>query len=147
MDTGERIRSARNQRGITQKQLGKACGIDEANIRKYETGRQNPKLETLKKIADALEIPISDLIGIPIDEKAMESVMRDSKHAITFETDEHIGIRSRSALVRYRKDYLLYQENFERLKTAFQKLNEAGQQKAIDYISDLSELPKYQKDM
>lgn len=53
---GKKIRFARNQREITQKELGSRCGIDEANIRKYELEKQKPRLDTLEKIASALEI-------------------------------------------------------------------------------------------
>ena len=53
---GKKIRFARKQRGLTQKELGNLCGIDEANIRKYELEKQKPRLETLEKIALALEI-------------------------------------------------------------------------------------------
>ena len=56
MTVGERLKALRNARFMTQKQLSEKCGIDSANLRKYESGRQNPKHETLKKIAKALEI-------------------------------------------------------------------------------------------
>lgn len=76
MGTGERIRSARKKMGMTQKQLGQACGIDEANIRKYETDRQNPKLETLQKIADALDVPWMTLIAGKEDETMTQEKAR-----------------------------------------------------------------------
>lgn len=62
MPTGIRIKEIRKQKGLTQKQLGDICGIADANIRKYENGKQNPKIETLKKIADALEVPLYELL-------------------------------------------------------------------------------------
>ena len=65
MTVGERIRNARKNAGLTQKQLGEKCGIAEPTIRRYELGKLNPKYETLKKIASALEVPISYLIGSP----------------------------------------------------------------------------------
>lgn len=49
---------------MTQKQLGELAGIAEPTIRRYETGKLNPKIETIKKIADALDVHIFDLIGI-----------------------------------------------------------------------------------
>ena len=36
----------------------------EPNIRKYENGKQNPKLETIEKIASALGVTAFDLMGI-----------------------------------------------------------------------------------
>ena len=61
---GDNIRRFRKERGITQKKLGELCGIAEPNIRKYENGKQNPKLETLEKIASALGVTAFDLMGI-----------------------------------------------------------------------------------
>ena len=54
MPTGTKIKEIRKQKGLTQKQLGDLCGIADSNIRKYENGKQNPKIETLQKIATAL---------------------------------------------------------------------------------------------
>lgn len=61
---GDNIRRFRKERGITQKKLGELCGIAEPNIRKYENGKQNPKLETIEKIASALGVTAFDLMGI-----------------------------------------------------------------------------------
>lgn len=61
MTIGENIRRIRKEKGLTQKQLGERCGINEANIRKYELNNANPKTETLKKISNALGCNIIDL--------------------------------------------------------------------------------------
>lgn len=58
MTVGQNIRAIRKERGLTQNQLGELCGIKEANIRKYELGKANPKIETIEKIAMALGVPI-----------------------------------------------------------------------------------------
>lgn len=62
MTTGQKIRFLRKEKGLTQKKLGQMAGIDEANIRKYELDKQNPKIETLEKIAAALEVPLAVLV-------------------------------------------------------------------------------------
>lgn len=56
MTTGEWIKTFREEKGLTQSQLGDMCGMADSAIRRYENGRANPKIETLQKIADALEI-------------------------------------------------------------------------------------------
>lgn len=61
MTIGENIKKIRKEKRLTQKQLGDKCGINEANIRKYENGKQNPKIETSIKIADALGVSLSEL--------------------------------------------------------------------------------------
>lgn len=64
MTVGDRIRSFRKSQNLTQKQLGELSGIAEPTIRRYELGKLNPKYETLSKIAAALGIPASSLLGI-----------------------------------------------------------------------------------
>lgn len=63
MSVGENIRRIRLEKGITQKELGEKSGINPAQIRRYELGgkNSNPKLETIQKIADALEVSIADI--------------------------------------------------------------------------------------
>lgn len=64
MTVGENIRRIRKEKGLTQKQLGELCNpqIAEANIRKYELGKANPKIETVDKIASALGVNIVDIM-------------------------------------------------------------------------------------
>lgn len=62
MNIGEKIRFYRKKNGLTQKQLADLCGIAEPNLRKYELGKQNPKLGTLKKISAALDIKTTDIL-------------------------------------------------------------------------------------
>lgn len=63
MKIGEKMRSLRKSKGITQKELAKLCGLNEVTIRSYELGKFNPKIETVQKIADALEVPEYELTG------------------------------------------------------------------------------------
>lgn len=61
MTTGQLIRHYRKKRGLTQKQLGDKCGMADSAIRRYESDRGNPTIETLAKLADALHIQTWDL--------------------------------------------------------------------------------------
>ena len=56
MTVGENIRRIRQERGLTQRQLGDMVGASEAYIRAYESGRRNPKPASLEKIANALSV-------------------------------------------------------------------------------------------
>lgn len=58
MEIGERIRDARLEKGMSQKDLAKKVGIDPANLRKYEKNKQQPKFEKVKKIADVLSVDV-----------------------------------------------------------------------------------------
>ena len=63
MNTGQKIRDLRKKHGITQKALADKLGTSPQNLAQYESGKRHPKIETLQKIADALDIPVSDIIG------------------------------------------------------------------------------------
>jgi len=61
MTVGENIRRIRKEKGYTQKQLADKCKMYESQIRKYELGKANPKLETIDKIANALGVAITKI--------------------------------------------------------------------------------------
>lgn len=65
MGIGKNIKKFRLKNGLTQKQLGEKCGMADSAIRRYELERANPKIETLQKIATALNVSISDLDSRP----------------------------------------------------------------------------------
>ena len=71
MTFGERVKKIRLEKGLTQKELAEKCKIDPANLRKYESGRQNPKIETIEKISKVLQVSIQYLLGWS-DEKQQE---------------------------------------------------------------------------
>ena len=54
--TGKRIRTIRTARGLTQGELGERVGLSSDRIQKYENGIRKPKLDLLKKMADALSV-------------------------------------------------------------------------------------------
>ncbi len=58
-----RLKQARVRAGITQKKLGVIIGMDEGSasgrMNHYEKGRHTPDISTLKKIADALNVPLN----------------------------------------------------------------------------------------
>lgn len=53
---GNRIKTIRTEKGFSQQELGNKVGLSADRIQKYENGARKPKLELLKKIADALEV-------------------------------------------------------------------------------------------
>lgn len=55
MTIGERIKHLRIEKKLSQKQLAILSGLSEISIRKYEADERRPKLETLRRIASALD--------------------------------------------------------------------------------------------
>ena len=64
MSIGENIKKARIDAGLSQKQLGERLGITAQSVAQWETGRREPKYQSIVKIADALNVPVSLLYGI-----------------------------------------------------------------------------------
>jgi transcriptional regulator with XRE-family HTH domain len=61
---GARIHKLREERNITQQDLGAMCNIEKSNMTRIESGRTNPTFLTLYKISKALNIPVSLLVEI-----------------------------------------------------------------------------------
>ena len=53
---GQKFRFYRQIAGMTQKELGAACGVNESTIRNYELGNRYPDSDTIFEISNALEI-------------------------------------------------------------------------------------------
>lgn len=61
MELGEKIKEIRIERGLTQKELATRLSTTQQNLAQYESGKRKPKLETLDKIAQALNYDVWDL--------------------------------------------------------------------------------------
>ena len=57
------LRKLREEKGLSQEKLARLSDVANNTIIKIEAGKnQNPTLDTLKKIAQALEVGVDDLI-------------------------------------------------------------------------------------
>lgn len=59
---GDRIKQLRKKRGMTQKELGEALGVDRSSIGKYETGTP-PSSEIILKAAEYFKVSVDYLYG------------------------------------------------------------------------------------
>lgn len=73
MNFGESIKKIRKEKGLTQKQLGEKLGISQAAIGQFESNSANPKIETMQKIADALNVSLNDLVPISYEREMQEA--------------------------------------------------------------------------
>ncbi|WP_018547459.1 helix-turn-helix domain-containing protein [Streptomyces sp. LaPpAH-108] len=60
---GRRIREVREERGLTQQQVFLRAPLSRTYYQHVENGTKNPKLETLLRIARAIGVPLSELVG------------------------------------------------------------------------------------
>lgn len=89
MSIGKRIRQYRTEAKLSQKELGKRLGISQQQIAQYETGKRIPKLETIDKIAKALNIDPYSIYSFDMASKTLENDMNKDTIAAHFNGDEY----------------------------------------------------------
>ena len=61
---GERLKKLRSHRGFTTTQLGKALGVNNATISKWENGTIRPSGDSIYEIATFFNVPADYILGI-----------------------------------------------------------------------------------
>lgn len=65
----ENLRTVRKQKGFTQEELAYKIDVVRQTVSKWEKGLSVPDADILAKIADVLEISVSELLGADIKEE------------------------------------------------------------------------------
>lgn len=136
MDFCEKMREERKKRGLSQKELGKKIGMSQQMIAQYENGNRNPKRETIEKIANALEVPTSELTGYNDTISVIDlfsgarGLCTDDMRTITRELYEIV---------------VSEEDTKSKLLSSYNKLNEKGQEKAIEQVELLTKIEEYRK--
>ncbi len=74
------LRDLRERRGLTQAGLGARAEIAGASVSHFETGQRVPSLDSLVKLADALEVSIDTLVGrAPLEARVDPIFLRASQ--------------------------------------------------------------------
>jgi transcriptional regulator with XRE-family HTH domain len=61
---GERVRELRQKRGLTQVDLGERLSLPQSRVSEIEKGSRVPNLETILRLALALECKVSVLMAV-----------------------------------------------------------------------------------
>ena len=59
----QRLKKARESRGLNQAELGDKAGMPASSIAHFETGTRKPSFDSLRRLATALEITTDYLLG------------------------------------------------------------------------------------
>lgn len=122
---------------MTQKELGeKLGGIPQQQIGRWENGKSNPKLNTIQKIAAALNVNVNDLLVSPLDDSSFYSLLKDASPSGYPEARQYIS----AGLTLQMNDW--EQIDIELVKK-FKQLNETGKAIALERIEELTEIPRY----
>lgn len=125
---GLNIKRIRKQKKLTQPQLAELIGKHESSIRKYEKGLTDIPNEVIMLIADKLEVAPSELLSVDDWETKYNPDGKLSKEVKMLESVQ-----------------AFFGADAVKLLQQFDMLNEAGKEKVLSDIEDLTLLPKYQK--
>ena len=125
MILGQRIRFLREQLGLTQFQLGEKAQISGKAVGRYENGNRVPSVTIAERIAGALGISVNELL---YPEELRVNTPFDFFNLDLERLQARLDIRS---------------DKISDIIKNFDKLNEAGQQKLIDYAKDLTRISGY----
>jgi len=78
---GRRIKEERKKKKLNQKELAQKIGIQNSTLSQYEHGKSEPNQEMLFKIAQALDVNVSDLIpsDYRIEDNDLDKALKLSK--------------------------------------------------------------------
>lgn len=59
---GVKLREARERLGLTQEEVAQRSGVHVTEVSRMETGKRDPKISTLRRLAEAVEVKPSQLL-------------------------------------------------------------------------------------
>lgn len=150
MTIGKKILDLRTQKELTQKQLSDMCGFSQSALNLWENDKRKPKIESLRKIADVLNVSISDLVGDNYDDISEDSAKWTTvEKMVEFESYiqeiwNECGFSSLNP-PKTEKDRKKISEAEAKYKLLerFEMLNLKGKQEAASQIGLLTKIPEY----
>ncbi len=76
----ERLRTAREYRGVNQSQLAEKASMQPSAISHFETGTRKPSFDNLRYLADALDVTTDYLLGRVEEFKALAGADKLHRH-------------------------------------------------------------------
>ena len=108
-----RMRELRKEKGLNQRELAEKLGIKKNTYNGYETGKHRPNSNTLVKLSEEFNVTIDYLVGIT-------NIKEDKNNSDLYFNQMELNMLN-----------------------VFERLNDLGKQKVIEYITDLGQVKKY----
>lgn len=130
MELSERIKAARKSAKMTQKELASRINKSFSTVQKYELGLATPPIDVLTDISRALNVPAGQLMGYEDMGGGLwaKEAPDSTWSAIAENVNLHNGHGARA-----------------RLNSAFDKLNDKGQETAVERVEELTKIEDYRK--
>lgn len=94
MNIGKNIKKYRELRGITQLDVATELGLNIRTYQCYEEGSIEPHFSRLRDLSEILEVPITDLLGLP-ERVTIESITLQELYHKQYELDQLILSKSK----------------------------------------------------
>ena len=173
MTLGEIIKTVRKKKGLSQKNLAALLNTTPQNLAQYENNRRKPKLDTLRKMTEAMNVSLHELTKLYPEIFNYYSPDEWHNHAIKWSneltnkfknlsTEKQGFMKQASGLYQQHAHNVvdsdartaLLLNSFEKLNipgrmasihllNAFEKLNTTGRSEALKRVSELTEIKKY----
>ena len=125
------IYNYRKEHALSMQSMADLCGLSKQYISVLEKGVNPntkkefiPSIETIKKISDATNTDLTDLINL-------------------LGNDQEILINSVTPFPKFETNKTVLSDQERKLITFFRKLNSVGKEKACDAVRDLTEIARY----
>lgn len=155
MKTGDALKNARVGAGMTQAELARRLGVTPQTVSQYERGRINPKFETLKRIADAMDVSVDSLLDESMraqiecnTHQALLDAMKTVSASAGKLTDAGIPedeVKSVMGKLQNLVYFAIQEADLQEVLRLYQSLNREGQRVALERLDELAQLSKYQR--
>ena len=132
------LKQLRLEKGLMQTKIAEDLGISKSSYSLYESGKREPNMEMLEKIADYFNVDIDFLLGRT--NKMFEEYFEQQK-LLNIDNKErhHLLIYYYNTLECTGRDSLM------EILANLQVLNKRGQKEASKRVEELTEIPRYTK--
>lgn len=97
MTLGEKIASARKEKGMTQEMLAEQLGVTRQAVARWETGKCMPDYAVVKSLCQGLEITVAEL---------MDGEETEEKSIRTYDNDKIMDLLKRTQKLEQQKNIL-----------------------------------------
>lgn len=151
MLTGEKIKAARKERGLSQKEVAERAGMTAQQLGRYEKSKFIPRLQTLVRIAVAIGCTLYEITGDDSKYSTMEYlhyIKENPEGQIFYKHLKEIEQKEFESFSLPDDDYVedhYYAADAQESKVLylFRPLDDEDKEKAIDYLSLLGNQEKY----
>lgn len=139
MTIGQRIKEARKNAGLTQRELAEKSGTATGTIQQYEREVRQPRLEQLQAIAAALGVSVNQLLPEPTEEEraTVADIIREI--GMPHGPDGKASVAETKRVLRRVAE--VYGENAVILLRLTSCMDEAGEIEVVEYAKSI--LGKY----